>query len=1042
MMGPSGRVKNPRGRSLLRASSKPSVVLLLVALVVAALQFLSFGSGVKASAGKASSKLREEISLHATGRGNPWINLSNGRDLLTDYSGAARMAEYLEAGQSVPLSLASGDFDEDGVPDLVTAYSTAGGGLLTIHRGNIDSIYPDTLEARARKASGAATDAPFLSPGLVFESGTVPDLLEAGDFNADGHVDIAVATRGGDMIHIMAGDGRGSLQHEVIIALPGSVTALASGDVNRADGLPDLVVAVDGAGGPKLLVFEGPESAIRSTPEIFDLPVRASAIATGYLDQDYAVDIAIGAGRDLLIVRGRDRKLSLDEAAQVQVSAPAISSLSFKSDLHSLAIGDFTGDARFEIAVATADGSVLLVEEESKIKTLSRSAGGELIAARLSSLSHENILMIDRAGRRLHVWMDEAERRARGDQTLAAVSQGHSAPATLEVVGEPVAVLPMRLNMDGLNDLVILRSGAAGPTVALTQPNLTLTVCNTGDCGSIGCGSLRAAILEANQSSGADMIAFSGSFSGVPTIQLSSSLPNITEALTISATAVGSCGAAASDVSTQAVQSIALDGGGSVSAAFPIRSSGTVVRNFVVNRFINGMQLSQARDSFIEGNIIGLASNGNTPVGNAVGVSLTSGGHTIGGPAAPARNVISGNQNGIIMEGATTTDINVQNNIIGANAAFTALRGNSQNAVLIRNGATRNTIGGSFVGTANAIFGSGIDGLQISSASGNNVRRNDIGQNLRNGISILSGSGNQVGGTNDIVRNNVFLSSSSGVEVSGANAISNVIQGNFIGVLFNPEGAPLDRGNNIHGIVFNNNATGNAVGGTPTGAGNIIAFNRGDGVSVITGIRNLIISNRIFSNQGLGIDLGNDGPTANDPLDADDGPNTLLNFPELTAASILSAASLDGLRPMATLATIRITGVMRGAPNTTYFLQFFFTNACTDSSAQNDQQFLNAVPRRVDTDGQGNGPFDFTLNDVTVEGGFVNALATDLQNNTSEFSLCIPVTSSDCSLACNATVPQAAVVGSAVSFAANATASGCSSAPTYDWDFGDNSAHS
>jgi len=42
---------------------------------------------------------------------------------------------------------------------------------------------------------------------------------------------------------------------------------------------------------------------------------------------------------------------------------------------------------------------------------------------------------------------------------------------------------------------------------------------------------------------------------------------------------------------------------------------------------------------------------------------------------------------------------------------------------------------------------------------------------------------------------------------------------------------------------------------------------------------------RVQSNGGLPIDLGGDGPTANDPGDFDTGPNNLLNYPVITASA-------------------------------------------------------------------------------------------------------------------------------------------------------------
>ncbi len=52
--------------------------------------------------------------------------------------------------------------------------------------------------------------------------------------------------------------------------------------------------------------------------------------------------------------------------------------------------------------------------------------------------------------------------------------------------------------------------------------------------------------------------------------------------------------------------------------------------------------------------------------------------------------------------------------------------------------------------------------------------------------------------------------------------------------------------------------------------------------------RNEVIHNSIYGNGGLGIDLGDDGVTANDPDDADIGPNNLQNSPVIDLEIVYS----------------------------------------------------------------------------------------------------------------------------------------------------------
>ena len=67
--------------------------------------------------------------LHSSGRGFPWVNLTDEVELRSQDAERLELSEdsqvFLE-----PLSLAAADFDEDGVTDLVSGFKSDGGGIL------------------------------------------------------------------------------------------------------------------------------------------------------------------------------------------------------------------------------------------------------------------------------------------------------------------------------------------------------------------------------------------------------------------------------------------------------------------------------------------------------------------------------------------------------------------------------------------------------------------------------------------------------------------------------------------------------------------------------------------------------------------------------------------------------------------------------------------------------------------------------------------------------------------------------------------------
>ena len=158
------------------------------------------------------------------------------------------------------------------------------------------------------------------------------------------------------------------------------------------------------------------------------------------------------------------------------------------------------------------------------------------------------------------------------------------------------------------------------------------------------------------------------------------------------------------------------------------------------------------------------------------------------------------------------------------------------------------------------------------------------------------------------------------------------------------------------------------------GDGNVIAFNRGDGVRVIGSSQGISIrGNSIYTNEGLGINLagGNElgnGVTTNDFSDGDTGPNGLLNYPVLTG--------LNGNT---------IGGIYNGAPLSTFTIDFYGNSPGDPSGFGEGRLYLGSTT--VVTDASGNT--DFTFDPGTPLSGLaLSATATTTAGSasTSEFS--------------------------------------------------------
>jgi hypothetical protein len=315
-----------------------------------------------------SGEALSAVTAHTAQRGGPYINICDGHALASRFASSEGGEAQLE--QAVPVAMASGDFDEDGVPDLVSGFARGEGGALTVHRGNVHALWP--YGEAIRNGPPPA----FLPEAQVFDLPEAPDFLGVGDFNADGHWDIVAARRGGTALYFLLGDGRGGFAAAQRVELPGNVTAMTTGEINRADGLTDIVVGVTGEHGgdqgSQALVFESPMGAMRAAPEIIKAPSEITALALGRLDGGVFYDLAIGAGRQLMIVHGRDRMLTLGKLGAGRAKAANIQQQTLPFAVLDLAVGSFSGMTN--LAALGDDGAVHLLENAHAVANLARMA--------------------------------------------------------------------------------------------------------------------------------------------------------------------------------------------------------------------------------------------------------------------------------------------------------------------------------------------------------------------------------------------------------------------------------------------------------------------------------------------------------------------------------------------------------------------------------------------------------------------------------------------------------------------------------------------
>jgi CSLREA domain-containing protein len=359
-----------------------------------------------------------------------------------------------------------------------------------------------------------------------------------------------------------------------------------------------------------------------------------------------------------------------------------------------------------------------------------------------------------------------------------------------------------------------------------------LTVTNAADAGF---GSLRAAVEYANATANGvdpDEITFAipGLGSDEHSISLTSALPPITDPVVIDALTQGSatCG---SDMSGRDLR-VFLDGTAAGSGSgIEIQSggAGSTIRGFGIANFAGaGIHILNANSNLVECNNLGTNLAGTAVLGN-------------GGA-------------GLNMTGSS------EGNQIGAAFRGNLMTGNGANEIHFEPGADNNFIRANYFGTD--IFGEVLAGRNTLAHSSNGASGN-----------LYGGSG---AGEGNLFRGSSFFAA----EISRGD--DNVFHGNsFVdnGRTLVVSGAPT------------NPALNNEFGGDLPGEGNTFT-NNANAIQVYPNAFGTLIRRNSFTSNGIDIDLGADGISANDAGDVDAGPNNLQNYPVIQAAELLNGADL------------------------------------------------------------------------------------------------------------------------------------------------------
>lgn len=290
----------------------------------------------------------------------------------------------------------------------------------------------------------------------------------------------------------------------------------------------------------------------------------------------------------------------------------------------------------------------------------------------------------------------------------------------------------------------------------------------------------------------------------------------------------------------------------------------------------------------------------------------------IGGLNAEDGNVIAGNsQSGIYIDNEKqNTDIIILNNYIGM-VDDTTPEFNNRHGIEVVKSAGGLNIGGDYLTQGNLIAGNKMLGVSIAESNSASIQGNIFSSNAAGTAYIPNETGDvkvfdspylRIGG--DTAGYGNVIPQGVTVESNSVNNVNLLIKHNFLGISKSGYVYPIDPDRD--GLFIEG-----ATGFPEISFNQITNFNKG--IVILSNSVVPISKNKIYGNREMGIDLEDDGVTANDNLDSDTGPNGLQNFPVISNVVV---------QDFDTVKIVSFDVRLHSAPNKQYYIEVFSSPFC------------------------------------------------------------------------------------------------------------------